>query len=251
MAFFETRSENAVSASLHFSSAQALEKWRGTLPRTGTSNFPRCPTVSDAARYSKPTLALRARKTKLNRSERDTVTVRQTGVTLVELMMTLSMISIVMVLGIPSFQQMMRANRMIAVNNTLFGSLYLSRSHAIKQNVRVTVCKSANGSECAETGGWEQGWIVFTDLDSDGVYDTGVEDLLLVQEELVTDMVMAGDSSVSNYVSYVPRGNTETVDGDIQGGVITTCTKAGTHPGRSLRITPTGRLEVRDRVDCT
>jgi hypothetical protein len=45
MAFFETRSENAVSASLHFSSAQALEKWRDILPRTGTSNFSRCPFV--------------------------------------------------------------------------------------------------------------------------------------------------------------------------------------------------------------
>ena len=43
VAFFETRSENAVSASLHFSSAAALEKWRGILPRTGTSNFSRCP----------------------------------------------------------------------------------------------------------------------------------------------------------------------------------------------------------------
>jgi hypothetical protein len=35
MAFFETRSENAVSASLHFLSAKALEKWRGLLPRAG------------------------------------------------------------------------------------------------------------------------------------------------------------------------------------------------------------------------
>ena len=34
-AFFETRSENAVSALLHFWRAWALEKWRGILPRTG------------------------------------------------------------------------------------------------------------------------------------------------------------------------------------------------------------------------
>jgi hypothetical protein len=46
MAFFETRSENAVSASLHLSSAWALERWRGILPRTGTSNSSRCAPAS-------------------------------------------------------------------------------------------------------------------------------------------------------------------------------------------------------------
>ena len=43
MASFETRSESAVSASLDFSSASALETWRGILPRTGTSHSSRCP----------------------------------------------------------------------------------------------------------------------------------------------------------------------------------------------------------------
>lgn len=179
------------------------------------------------------------------------MTVRHAGVTLVELMVALTMISIVMTLGIPSFQQIMRANRMIAVNNSLLGSLYLSRSHAIKQNVRVTVCKSANGSECAAAGGWEQGWIAFTDLDNDAAYDGAGEDLIAVQNEPLSGLVMVGDTSVSNYVSYVPRGNTESIDGDIQAGEITTCSETGSHLGRSLRISPTGRLEVRDRVDCT
>ena len=41
--FFKTRSENAVFDSLNFSSAWALEKWQGLLPRTGTSNASRCP----------------------------------------------------------------------------------------------------------------------------------------------------------------------------------------------------------------
>jgi hypothetical protein len=41
-AFFETRSENALSASLHFSSAWAFKKWRGILTCAGTSNYSRC-----------------------------------------------------------------------------------------------------------------------------------------------------------------------------------------------------------------
>lgn len=179
------------------------------------------------------------------------MTARHTGVTLIELLVALTMISIVMMLGVPSFQQIMRANRMIAVNNSLTRSLYLSRSHAIKQNVRVTVCKSANGSECTETGGWEQGWIAFTDLDNDAEYDGDGEDLVAVHDEPLSGLVIVGDSRVSNYVSYVPRGSTESVDGDIQGGEITICSQTGVHLGRGLRIIPTGRLEVRDRVDCT
>jgi hypothetical protein len=44
-AFCETRSENAIAAPLHFSSAYALGKWPGILTGAGTSNDSRYPRV--------------------------------------------------------------------------------------------------------------------------------------------------------------------------------------------------------------
>ena len=44
--------------------------------------------------------------------------------------------------------------------NDLLASVQLARSEAIKRNVAVTLCASADGTTCAGGGGWEQGWVV-------------------------------------------------------------------------------------------
>jgi len=86
------------------------------------------------------------------------------GFTLVELMMAITVVAILLVIAVPSFRDAALGSRLSAVANNLLASVQLARSEAIKRNQTVTLCASANGSSCAASGDWEQGWII---LDAD------------------------------------------------------------------------------------
>ncbi|MDH4611121.1 prepilin-type N-terminal cleavage/methylation domain-containing protein [Pseudomonas sp. BN102] len=82
------------------------------------------------------------------------------GFTLIELMVTLVVLAVLLGIAIPSFTDVTLASKLRSQANELVAGAQLARSEAIKRNQPVTFCASANGSTCASSGGWEQGWIV-------------------------------------------------------------------------------------------
>lgn len=90
---------------------------------------------------------------------------RIAGFTLVELMVTVALVALLMAIGVPTFRDVSLGSRLSAAANNVLASVQLARSEAIKRNLAVTVCASADGATCADDGGWEQGWII---LDSAG-----------------------------------------------------------------------------------
>lgn len=82
------------------------------------------------------------------------------GFTLAELMITVAVLVVLVIIATPSLNEATLGNRLTAYSTRLMVSAYLARGEAIKRNVLVTLCASANGTDCATTGGWEQGWIV-------------------------------------------------------------------------------------------
>jgi type IV fimbrial biogenesis protein FimT len=85
---------------------------------------------------------------------------RSAGVTLVELMFALAVLGILVALAVPSFTGASLSSRLSAIANDLHASVQIARSEAIKSNTTVTLCTSTNGTDCAASGDWEQGWIV-------------------------------------------------------------------------------------------
>jgi len=81
------------------------------------------------------------------------------GFTLIELMVTISIMAILLMIAVPSFQNATLGSKLSSFANNLVSSAHLARSEAIKRNAAVELCVSNNGEECA-SGGWEQGWIV-------------------------------------------------------------------------------------------
>lgn len=86
----------------------------------------------------------------------------QLGFTLIELMVTIAVIAILTMVAVPSFSAAMLSNKLAGYANNFVASALLARSEAIKRNVAVTLCRSADLSTCASSGGWQQGWIVMS-----------------------------------------------------------------------------------------
>lgn len=85
------------------------------------------------------------------------------GFSLIELMVTIALLTIFVGIGIPNFVGMVNNNRSVALANEFMASLNSARAEAIKRGKKVSVCPSSNGSSCATAADWPSGWIVFID----------------------------------------------------------------------------------------
>lgn len=152
----------------------------------------------------------------------------QRGFTLIELLVVVAVAAVVMTTSAPSFRDILRNNRLVAQSNQMVTALNLARSEAIKRNVRVTLCKTANPRDsaptCVTTGNWSQGWIVFVDntQTSGNVPGTidGADERIRVFEPLAGNASLVGDTNFQSWISYrsngVSIGASGTADGDIK-----------------------------------
>jgi type IV fimbrial biogenesis protein FimT len=86
---------------------------------------------------------------------------RHQGLTLIELLTTISIVAVLAVVAIPSFNSMTAQNRMVGSLNDLVADLHYARSEAIKRGRNVRVCiANARFGNCRNSGDWGYGWIV-------------------------------------------------------------------------------------------
>lgn len=83
----------------------------------------------------------------------------QQGFTLIELIVTMAILAILLVVGVPSFRSMIEGNRIAAASNDLVTGLQLARSEAIKRGIPVVLCASSDQATCAATPVWINGWV--------------------------------------------------------------------------------------------
>jgi type IV fimbrial biogenesis protein FimT len=83
------------------------------------------------------------------------------GFTLVEMIVTVALTAVLLTVGVPGFRDVVIGNQRSGISLDLYADLQLARSQAITRNQQVSICKSLDGMECAETSDWSSGWIVF------------------------------------------------------------------------------------------
>lgn len=166
----------------------------------------------------------------------------QSGFTLLELMITVSVAAILLAVGIPGLQEFVRNNRRAAEINNLISTLQIARSEAVARNQRIGVCPSTDPASatasCSGNTTWETGWIVFIDTDDDGIRDAG-ENVLRVGEGPQSMTVRAE----INALAYRPNGRAKTYPnpGNNTPGNFMFCDARGAASARVVQLPITGR----------
>lgn len=149
----------------------------------------------------------------------------QAGLTLVELVVTLTVVAILASVAAPSLRDMLTSNRLTAANNQLVSTINYARAEAVKRVYNVVLCvRNSDGSDCTSNSGdsYENGWIVFVDCNTNSTPDTatnvcdtngdGVSDapeaiLADTKPNLTSGMTIVGSSGLEQKIGYKPNGN--------------------------------------------
>ena len=181
----------------------------------------------------------------------------QSGFTLMELMVVLAVVGIIMGFAVPNFNLYVRNSRLTGAANDLLASVALARSEAIKRQLPVGLCASANPNVAnpvcsgATATAFRQGWFVWVDADNDWVPDNNAAEPVLDRHDAL-DTTLTVRSNNSRRIRYLANGF---ISGAGPFGAntnnIAMCDARGTDPtvggvsaGRALRITATGRPRV-------
>ncbi len=161
------------------------------------------------------------------------------GFTLIELLVTIAVLAILLALGLPSFQGSLRSNRLATTTNELLATLSLARTEAIRNTRGAGVCPSQDGTACG--GSWNQGWLVWSDLDGGGDLDANETTLRFtrVDDRLRVTAPNAG------VLRFDARGRLDPALGGAQQiGLRSESCPAEQELVRRVNVNPTGQVNV-------
>ncbi|MGV6858183.1 MAG: GspH/FimT family pseudopilin [bacterium] len=163
---------------------------------------------------------------------------RERGFTVLEILVTLALVSTTITAVVPGFRSTLVESRLTSTGNSLMHSLLLARSEAVMRNTRITIKRIDND--------WRKGWIVFEDSNNNAMPDS-FEEVLLQHEALADNVWLEGNTPVRDYVSYTENGQAEKVSGAIQMGTLSLCMRDSRHKTlgeRKIILSSAGRARV-------
>jgi type IV fimbrial biogenesis protein FimT len=160
------------------------------------------------------------------------------GFSLIELLVTVLVLSILLSLGVPAFRSFMQNDQQWAGTNTLVLGLNSARSEAIKNDLTAgaQVCSSSNGTVCTPTP-WNQGWIV---LGVDPANPRGPLKPLQVVGALPAGTTLT-EANNNLIITFMSNG-TLLLQNPAARVAFTMCDARGAASARYLEVTPMGRV---------
>lgn len=173
----------------------------------------------------------------------NTMKKKSSGFTLIELMITLAVAAIVLLVAVPSFDNLMEKNRVEAVQKDLARDIAFARQAAATRNTFVSICKSSNGTSCG--GNWKQGWIIYVDIPGGtaGTVD-GDDEVLRVHEAINTNDSL---TNTEDFLQFSASGALQEPDTGLP--EIKVCSASGDHV-QGLTVLRSGRAIVKNGLSC-
>ena len=158
------------------------------------------------------------------------------GFTLLELAVTLAIVAVLLVAGVPSMQTLLLDSRRSRVVNELLRALHAARAESLRSSADVVLCPADDHQSCVGSqAAWRRGWMVFVNSNGD---DPPVRD---EDERVVLHYAADHPGDVSaNRTSFVyrPFGRRSTT------GTLVYCDRRGATGARAVIVSHTGRPRV-------
>ncbi len=142
---------------------------------------------------------------------------RSSGLTLVELLVTLTVSVVILGLAVPSFYEMIQDNRVVTHTNNLVTSLSLARSEAVRRNrpVRLSPCDTSEtcagmSTSLSSDGNWSNGWVVWYDDDDDGDVSDNDNNQIRISNLLQGDGTVSGVNAAVEFAATGEVSDTAT-----------------------------------------
>lgn len=170
---------------------------------------------------------------------------RASGFTLIELIVTLAIVSVLILFAVPNFTETTGRNRLAAGANEILGALQFARTEALRRSGNVAL-GPVDGAD------WGNGMVVYMDADggADGVYEDGEE-------------IRFFDSFTGNGTTLVAVGAATNILFDARGfatsngggaapaeETLTLCDDRPAEIGRDINILVSGSVWLADADDC-
>ena len=168
---------------------------------------------------------------------------RVVGITIVELVISLAVVSILVTTGVPAFSNFIQSNRISESAFDALGTINLARAEAVKRRTRVVLCRSADPAAATPACGgaansWTSGWLVFASGDTNDTYEAATDTLLGTGIVHSSNVTVIKDSTSNEILEYNSDGTTNESGGTARFAI---CDKRGGAYGRQIDIPSHGR----------
>jgi type IV fimbrial biogenesis protein FimT len=152
-------------------------------------------------------------------------------------MIAIGLSALLLSMAIPALDQFTTSAKQTSAVNDFVASMHVARSTAITTNFRTTVCASAGGANC-EAVSWDEGWIVFSDRDSDQSVDND-ETIVATSGGIEGLTIQSGEFGA--FLMYRPNGRVMTTSATGNSGQFTVCDNRGSEHAKVLIVDLSGR----------
>lgn len=131
--------------------------------------------------------------------------IQNKGITCLEIMVTLCLLSILLVLACGSVSEILQKESAGVFTDRLYHALNYARLEAIKRNQFVNVCGSSDFMVCDQN--WDKGVMIYVDVDQSGDYNAHDIRLKTIQQSAKQLIINPGQI---NSFRYMPNGGSLT-----------------------------------------
>ncbi|AXK71490.1 prepilin-type N-terminal cleavage/methylation domain-containing protein [Lysobacter sp. TY2-98] len=159
---------------------------------------------------------------------------KESGFTLVELLVALCVLSICVGTAVPSFARLLERQRATSTMNALVEYMAEARAAAIMSRRDAVLCPSVDGSTCTGGTDWSRGWILFQDDNGDRA-PSAVDRLVRVEARSSPGVLTIRSTTGRRSLRYLPDGRSAGAN-----LTLSVCDRAGNLLG-SVIVNNTGR----------
>jgi len=160
---------------------------------------------------------------------------RANGLTLIELLATLTLVAVVSMVGIPALGDLIMSQRMTTQINGFVHGVFLAKQSAHTLQTETVICKSPTGRRCEPNADWTDGWLMFANLDRDYPANVDTDEPVLAVGEAFRNGSILANRSAFVFRAFEIRSTN---------GTLVFCDKRGAQFATALVISYTGRPRI-------